>query len=188
MTTRATGDKAQQQWPSIEESDRPGHPARANHTNHTHREQREQPAHQDAHEPEPALGKGEIERLASLRYALRQFSRKTEIEARRAGLTPQQYMLLLAVKGAPGRETATITELAEYLQIRHNAVIGLVNRAEDRGLVARESGAPGEDRRIVRVRVMPSGEAALQRLASALRDERKRVAQAVAALDEAQRD
>jgi DNA-binding MarR family transcriptional regulator len=131
------------------------------------------------------LDKDEIEKLAALRYALRQFSRKTEIEARRAGLTPQQYLLLLAVKGFPGRETATITELAERLQIRHNAVIGLVNRAEERGLVGRETGAPGEDRRIVRVRVLPAGDSALQRLASALRDERRRVAAAAAALDEA---
>jgi DNA-binding MarR family transcriptional regulator len=172
MVSRATGDKSQEQWPPVERSDGPGHTARESHGNH---------------ENEPALSKDEFERLASLRYALRQFSRKTEVEARRAGLTPQQYLLLLAVKGFPGRETATITELAEHLQIRHNAVIGLVNRAEERGLVAREPGGPGEDRRIVRVRVMPNGEAALQRLAAALRDERKRMALAVTALDEAQR-
>lgn len=139
-------------------------------------------------ENDGAVSKEEIERLSALRYALRQFSRKTEIEARRAGLTPQQYMLLLTVKGFPGRETATITELAERLQIRHNAVIGLVNRAEERGLVVREPAAPGEDRRIVRVRVTPTGNETIQRLASALRDERKRVSAAAAALGEAQRD
>lgn len=166
MVSRATGGEAHRQWMSLDEGGDQAHTAR---------------------ESEAELTKDEIERLASLRYALRQFSRKTEIEARRVGLTPQQYMLLLAVKGFPGRDTATITELAEHLQIRHNAVIGLVNRAEERGLVARESGAPGEDRRIVRVRVMPNGEAALKRLASALRDERRRMALAVTALDEAQR-
>ena len=139
-------------------------------------------------EDRSAVSKEEIEQVAALRYALRQFSRKTEIEARRAGLTPQQYMLLLAVKGFPGREVASITELAERLQIRHNAVIGLVNRAEERGLVRRETNAPGEDRRVVRVRVTPAGDEALQRLAHALRDERKRVAVAAMAMDEAQRD
>ncbi|HEX9038619.1 MAG TPA: MarR family transcriptional regulator [Ktedonobacterales bacterium] len=132
--------------------------------------------------------KQEIERVAALRYALRQFSRKTEIEARRAGLTPQQYLLLLAIKGFPGRETATITELAERLQIRHNAVIGLVNRAEERGLVQREPRAPGDDRRIVYVSVTPAGENVLLRMAHSLRDERVRVAAAALALDEAQRD
>jgi DNA-binding MarR family transcriptional regulator len=134
------------------------------------------------------VSKEDFERLAALRYALRQFSRKTEIEARRAGLTPQQYLLLLTVKGFPGRESASITELAERLQIRHNAVIGLVNRAEERGLVKREPSSPGEDRRVVRVRVTSAGNEALQRLAKALGDERKRVAAAAKALDEAQRD
>ena len=49
------------------------------------------------------VSKVEIEGVASLRYALRQFSRKTEVEARRVGITPQQYFLLLAIKGFPGR-------------------------------------------------------------------------------------
>lgn len=132
--------------------------------------------------------KQEIERVAALRYALRQFSRKTEIEARRVGLTPQQYLLLLAIKGFPGRETATITELAERLQIRHNAVIGLINRAEERGLVQREPRAPGDDRRIVYVGVTAAGENILLQMAHSLRDERVRVAAAALALDEAQRD
>lgn len=132
------------------------------------------------------LSKTEIEGVASLRYALRRFSRKTEVEARRIGLTPQQYFLLLAIRGFPNRETANITELAERLQVRHNAVIGLVNRAEERGLVQREPNGPGEDRRIVQVRVTPLGEETIQRLAQVLRDERRRVASAAQAIDEAQ--
>ena len=166
MISRATGDETQRDRMPAEEDGAP-------------------PALDTA---DGDVSKEEIERLAALRYALRQFSRKTEIEARRAGLTPQQYLLLLAIKGFPGRATASITELAERLQIRHNAVIGLVNRAEERGLVARESSIPGEDQRIVRVSVTSSGDRALQRLASALRDERKRVAAAATALDDAQRD
>lgn len=133
------------------------------------------------------LSKTEIEGVAALRYALRRFSRRTEIEARRIGLAPQQYFLMLAVKGFPGRETANISELAERLQVRHNAVIGLVNRAEERGLVKREPNALGEDRRVVQVRLTAQGEEALQRLAHVLRDERKRVANAAQALDDAQR-
>lgn len=132
------------------------------------------------------LSKMEIEGVASLRYALRRFSRRTEVEARRIGLTPQQYFLLLAIKGFPNRETANITELAERLQVRHNAVIGLVNRAEERGLVRREPNGPGEDRRIVQVRVTQHGEETIQRLANVLRDERRRVAAAAQAIDEAQ--
>lgn len=134
----------------------------------------------------PPLSKTEIEGVASLRYALRRFSRRTEVEARRIGLTPQQYFLLLAIRGFPNRETANITELAERLQVRHNAVIGLVNRAEERGLVRREPNGPGEDRRIVQVRVTQHGEETIQRLAHVLRDERRRVAAAAQAIDEAQ--
>lgn len=172
MITRATGDEAQRNRTSASASEPPGEAADA------------LSAWDVAN---GAVSKEEIEQLAALRYALRQFSRKTEVEARRVGLTPQQYLLLLAIKGFPGRETANITELAERLQIRHNAVIGLVNRAEERGLVKREPSASGEDRRVVRVRATPAGDAALQRLAAALRDERKRVAAAATALDEAQR-
>jgi hypothetical protein len=43
--------------------------------------------------------------------------------------TPQQHQLLLGVAGYTGRAWATITELAEFLQERHNAVVGLVQRA-----------------------------------------------------------
>lgn len=132
------------------------------------------------------LSKSEIEGVAALRYALRRFSRKTELEARRIGMTPQQYFLLLAIKGFPGRETANITELAERLQVRHNAVIGLVNRAEERGLVKRTANGPGEDRRVVQVRLTPEGEKAIQLLASVLREERNRVAAAAKTISDIQ--
>ncbi|MGH2501395.1 MAG: MarR family winged helix-turn-helix transcriptional regulator [Ktedonobacterales bacterium] len=132
------------------------------------------------------LSKHEIEGVATLRYELRRFSRKTEVEARHVGLTPQQYFLLLAIKGFPGRETANITELAERLQVRHNAVIGLVNRAEERGLVRRVPNGPGEDRRVVQVRLTADGDEALQRLAHVLREERIRVTAAAQAMANAQ--
>lgn len=121
----------------------------------------------------------EIEGVASLRYALRRFSRRTEVEARRIGLTPQQYFLLLAIRGFPNRETANITELAERLQVRHNAVIGLVNRAVASGLVERRQDADRTDRRTVRVTLTPEGERVLQVLVSALHQERLRVLEAM---------
>ncbi len=131
------------------------------------------------------ITKTEYERLAHLRYTLRRFSRQTELEARRLGLTPQQYLLLLALKGFPGRDWANITELAERLQIRHNAVIGLVNRAEERGLVRREQDTEAGDRRIVRIHLTNEGETLLGNMAAALRGERERVRLALEALDQA---
>lgn len=125
--------------------------------------------------PEVRLTKSEYERLANLRYVLRRFARLTELEARKVGLTPQQYQLLLAIKGFPGRDWVSITELAERLQIRHNAVIGLVNRAVQHNLVRRDHDPEHPDRRIVKVSLTPEAETCLRKLATALRSERQRV-------------
>ncbi len=133
--------------------------------------------------PEGHLTKAEYERLANLRYVLRRFARLTELEARKVNLTPQQYQLLLAIKGFPGRDWVSITELAERLQIRHNAVIGLVSRAVQRGLVQREHDPEHPDRRIVKVSLTPEAEACLRKLAAALRSERQRVRIAAAEAD-----
>lgn len=132
----------------------------------------------------PELNKKEYEQLAQFRYSLREFARATELEARKIGLTPQQYQLLLAIKGFPGREQANISELAERLQIRHNAVIGLVNRAEARGLVRRVQDADRMDRRVVQIHLTGEGEQVLHVLAQALRSERERVRAAMAAIQD----
>lgn len=132
----------------------------------------------------PELTKEEYVRLAQVRHSFREFARSTELEARNAGITPQQYQLLLAIKGFPGREQANISELAERLQIRHNAVIGLVNRAEAHGLVRRVQDADRQDRRVVQIHVTDEGERILQVMSAALRSERKRVWQAVTAMQE----
>lgn len=128
---------------------------------------------------EPALTKAEYERVADFRYSVRRLVRQTELEAAKVGITPQHYQLMLAVKGFPGREWASITELAERLQIRHNAVIGLVNRAEARGLLERRHGQEATDRRIVQIHLTHRGEAVLWALTDALRSERQGVAQAM---------
>jgi DNA-binding MarR family transcriptional regulator len=127
------------------------------------------------------LTKQDYERLAELRHALRRFARYTELEARRHGISPQQYLLMLAIKGFPERDWANITELAERLQVRHNAVIGLVNRAETRGLVVRVQDANRSDRRVVQIRLTNDGDKLLQHMAESLRNERARVRIAVEA-------
>lgn len=129
------------------------------------------------------LSKDDYEALANLRYAVRRFSRQTEIMSRRFGSTPQQYLLLLAIKGFPGRDWASITELAERLQIRHNAVIGLVNRAEERGLVSRRQDPNSTDRRVVEIHLTSAAERLLEHMASALDEERQQVRIALNELD-----
>src|SRR5260221_6196065 len=78
------------------------------------------------------LTKHEYEILATFRHSLRRLARQTELEARKVGLTPQQYQLLLAIKGYPGRAWANISQFAEHLPIRRNAGIRLVNSAHAR--------------------------------------------------------
>ena len=104
----------------------------------------------------------DYETLADLRYQLRRFERVREIAARAAGVAPQQYQLLLQVKGLDGRGAVTIGALAERLQISHHGVVQLVDRLAGRHLVERR---PGEDRREVVVRLRPPGETLLRRLA-----------------------
>src|SRR5436305_6608425 len=77
----------------------------------------------------------EFARVAEFRAALRVFLRTAERNARKAGLTPQRYLLLLMIKGAPnGHESTTVTELAERLQLAQSTVTELVSRAEEIGL------------------------------------------------------
>ena len=57
--------------------------------------------------------------LADLRYQIRRFLRVREVAARTAGVEPQQYLVLLQIKGLEGHEVATMSVLAERLQIRH---------------------------------------------------------------------
>lgn len=51
------------------------------------------------------------------------FARFSEQVTRRHGITPLQYLLLLHIKGYPGREWATVQELAERLQSQHHGVV-----------------------------------------------------------------
>jgi DNA-binding MarR family transcriptional regulator len=59
------------------------------------------------------------------------------------------------VAGYTGRGWATISELAEFLQGRHNAVVGLVQRAVEHGLVRKAQGE--KDRRFVKVHLTRKG-------------------------------
>lgn len=109
--------------------------------------------------------------LAELRYHIRRFLRARELAAREAGVEPQQYLLLLQVKGLGGDRPATIGALAERLQLRHHSTVGLVDRLVGRGFVARRRDE--RDARGVLVELRPAGEAVLRRLALFSVDELK---------------
>lgn len=115
------------------------------------------------------LDKGGYETLSHFRYQLRRFLRFSEELTQTFGITHLQYLLLLHVKGYPGREWATIGELAERLQSHHHGVVSLVSRCEKLGLVFRKKGT--EDRREVEVHLTPEGDELVARLARLHRDE-----------------
>jgi DNA-binding MarR family transcriptional regulator len=102
-------------------------------------------------------------RLADLRYQLRRFLGRREEAIRSAGVEPQQYALLLQLKGLKGRGAATIGALAERLQIRHHSAVELVDRLVARRMVDRRRN--GRDGRAVEVALRPAGQAVLRRLA-----------------------
>lgn len=127
-----------------------------------------------ASKPQPSAGdlaatEADIEAIAAFRYAIRRFLRFSEQAARREHITPQQHQLLLAIKGFPNRDYATVSELAHRLQMRQHSVVGLIDRTARVGLVRRERGT--QDRREVFIYITPDGEALLARLTELHRQE-----------------
>jgi DNA-binding MarR family transcriptional regulator len=119
------------------------------------------------------LTKEDFEALARFRFGIRRYLRFSEETVRRHGTTPQQYQLLLALKGFPGRDWAVVRELADRLQLRHHSVVELINRAQVEGLVRRD--ADPDDARAVRVELTDRGEQLLDRLSALHRDELRRM-------------
>lgn len=107
--------------------------------------------------------KADFEALAEFRYQLRKYMRFSEEVTHREGVTPLQYLLLLQILGYPGRQWATVAELAERLQAKHHGVVALVTRCEQSGLVRRETSTT--DLRKVEVHLTTDGERMVRHLA-----------------------
>ena len=122
---------------------------------------------------ERKMSKADFETLANFRYQLRRFLRFSEEVTHENGVRPLQYLLMLQLKGFPGREWATVAELAERLQAKHHGVVALVSRCEAAGWVKRKSSRG--DRRSVEVHLTRRGEARLKDLARLHRDELRSV-------------
>jgi DNA-binding MarR family transcriptional regulator len=117
----------------------------------------------------PPLTKSDFAALSEFRYQMRRFEHFSEAAAQAEGITPLQYLLLLHVKGFPGRDWASVGELAERLRAKQHGVVALVTRCEAMDLVERRTNAA--DRRRVEVRLLPAGETILVRLAAIHRAE-----------------
>src|SRR3954466_16098627 len=112
---------------------------------------------------EPSLSKSDFAALSEFRFQMRRFERFPEDAVPAHGITPLQYLLLLHIKGYPGRDWATVGELAERLQAKHHGVVALVSRCEAMGLVERRNSAI--DRRRVEIHLLREGETILGQLA-----------------------
>ncbi len=84
--------------------------------------------------------------------------------ARAAGLEPQQYLLLLAIRGLPDGQESSIRALADRLSLQHHSTVELVDRMEQHGYVKRVRSR--EDRRQVLVSLEPHGEKLLAQVAA----------------------
>ena len=126
----------------------------------------------------------EFRALAELRYRIRLFLRESDASARAVGLEPQQYLMLLAIRGLPEGVPAKIQTLADRLALKHHSAVELVDRLEKRGLVRRTRGK--QDRRQVLVSLQPKGQKVLERVVqqriSELRAGGKQLTQAIDAL------
>jgi DNA-binding MarR family transcriptional regulator len=113
----------------------------------------------------------EYQHAAGLRAALRGFLRRGEEVSRAHGLTPQRYLLMLMIHGAPnGSRQATVSDLAQRLALAQSTVTELVDRSEAAGLVTRI--ASDTDARVVFVRLTAEGERRLAPAVTGLRAER----------------
>jgi len=109
------------------------------------------------------MSAAEFRALAEFRYRIRIFLIGSEEAARKAGLEPQQYALMLALRGLPVGLEPSIRELAERMQLRHHSVVELVDRLERRQFLRRERSR--SDRRQVILHLTSRGERVLTRLA-----------------------
>ena len=107
--------------------------------------------------------------LGEFRYQLRRFLRNMEEATRLLGANPQQYQLVLAIKGLPRNLEPTISNLAERMQLNHNSMVELADRCEENNLLRRVRSA--SDRRQVTLSILPEGEALLRQLGVTARQE-----------------
>lgn len=119
--------------------------------------------------PQGRFPEGTYREAALFRVALRAFFRAAEDNARAEGLTPQQWMLLLALRGHPSYPVVSLAEITESLQIREPSASLLVDRTVKKGHVLRVKNV--EDRRKVRLCLTAEGQKLLDHVMGANRQE-----------------
>ncbi|HMF03877.1 MAG TPA: MarR family transcriptional regulator [Acidimicrobiia bacterium] len=119
------------------------------------------------------IGNAEYQRLLEFRTGLRRFLRWSEEQAQGEGVSPAQHQLLLAIRGHGDARGPTIGDVADYLLLRHNSAVELVNRASHAGLVRRRQDR--KDHRVVRLELTAHGAETLRRLTAVTLEELNRL-------------
>jgi DNA-binding MarR family transcriptional regulator len=101
--------------------------------------------------------------LAEFRYQIRLFMADSDETARSAGLEPEQFQLLLAIRGMPQGSSATIQRLASRLLVRHNTAVERIDRLAKMGLLRRTHSSA--DHRVVCVELSTRGKRIVEKLA-----------------------
>ncbi len=122
----------------------------------------------------------DYQRLLTFRTNLRQFLRWSEDQAHAQDLTAAQHQLLLAIRGHPDAAGPSVGDVAGYLLLRHNSAVGLVDRAEAKGLVKRTTDP--HHRRTTRLTLTEDGARRLKALSELHLQEVPRLASTMRAL------
>jgi DNA-binding MarR family transcriptional regulator len=122
----------------------------------------------------------DYQRLLTFRTSLRRFLRWSEEQAQAQDLTAAQHQLLLAIKGHPDAAGPSVGDIAGYLLLRHNSAVGLIDRAEAKGLVKRT--VDPHERRTTRLTLTEDGAQRLKALSELHLHEVPRLASTMRAL------
>jgi DNA-binding MarR family transcriptional regulator len=114
----------------------------------------------------------DYESLAKFRYEIRLFLDFVQRVAREAGIKPQQYQALLAIRGLGRGEKPNVRTLARRMLLQHHSAVELSARLKRRGWIERTRSR--EDRREVLLRLTERGQGLLDKL-SRLHGEELRV-------------
>lgn len=125
----------------------------------------------------PRVTNADYTRLLRLRTRLRKFEHWSAAQAAEMGLTASQHQLLLAIRGHGGPDGPTIGDVADYLLVRHNTAVELVNRTQELGLIDRRR--DGADHRVVRLTLTDEGRRRLNALSADHLEELSRLAEVV---------
>lgn len=125
----------------------------------------------------PRVTDADYTRLLRLRTRLRKFEHWSAAQAAAMGLTASQHQLLLAIRGHGGQDGPTIGDVADYLLVRHNTTVELVNRTQEIGLIDRHRDSA--DHRVVRLTLTDEGRKRLNALSADHIEELARLAEVV---------